>query len=124
MPFVHWDTLSHLERQQTALDLFLTNSVPHSIRRKYDDAALNPATQYTNFSVTSRKSLHPPRTLDQYQYPSLALSRDRLKNQVVPRQTRESDSGTRALVVHELWLIAFNGSRSTDMVLNVEMLIR
>lgn len=111
MPFVHWDTLHSVSRRQSALELFLDGSVPTSVRQTYDNAASDPIMRYTNYSITSQRSLHSPRTLDQYQYPSITLSIDRLRNQVVPRQTCTSASGTRVLVVHQLWLIVPNERR-------------
>jgi hypothetical protein len=105
MPYLDWATLDVLLNRQAAIDFLLSDRLPPEQRMRYYGASENQEIKFTSASFLSQKPLHLPRSLDQYQYSTLALSFNRIKDQVVPLQTKKDASGSKALLVNQLWLI-------------------
>ncbi|OJD36990.1 uncharacterized protein BKCO1_800026 [Diplodia corticola] len=57
MPFLHWESVDHLARQDEALDMFRSDRIPPRLREDYEKAASDPNTRYTSSSVVSEKTM-------------------------------------------------------------------
>jgi hypothetical protein len=105
MPYLDWATLDVLLNRQAAVDFLLSDRLPPEKRARYYSASEDPEIKFTSASFISRLPLHLPRSLDQYQYLTLALSFSRIEDQVVPQQTKKDALGSKALLVNQIWLI-------------------
>ena len=113
--------MTQLAERQRAFDLLSSDEIPSSVKLDYQNAATKRETRLHNASVISQRPLFLPRTLDQFDHPTSTPSLDRLRNQVVPRQTEDSETGAKALVVKQLWLVIPDDRKSATSTTRLQL---
>lgn len=110
MPFLHWDTVSTVAGRQKAVELLKSPDLPDDIASAYLEASSGVSTRHSSLSIASDPPLYLPLLLDQYRYPTTSLPSARLDTQLLSRQTKDSATGMKMLVVQQLWLVVTDSS--------------
>lgn len=104
MPFLHWETVKSLTKRHQAIDALKFEQLPTVAKEPYMRLKYEPP----NPSIVSDHLVQLPLALDQYRYPTVSLNSGRFEAQPLAKLTAKSDTGSKLLTVHQLWLVVPN----------------